>query len=647
MDAPANSNRCVRAGLFEIDLSSGEIHKNGRKVPLQEQPFRVLAMLLEHPGEIVTREELQARLWPADMYVGFDDGLNTAIRKLRVAFGDSAENPCFIETVPRRGYRVIAPVKETNGDFGESSQGQRGAGIESTVAAVLRARHLRTAWRAGLVLAVTLIAVFGGVVHLLRSRLPASVPRRRVMLAILPFENLSNDPAQEYFSDGLTEETITELGQLSPQDLGVIARTSAMTYKRTDKTVSQIGRELDVDYILEGSVRREGGKARVSAQLIRVSDQTHVWAQSYDRELHELIEIEDELGKSIAQQVRVNLGPQRQIPLSKTHPSNPEAYDLYLKGRYYWNQRTQDSLWRGIQSFKESIEKDPSYANAYVGLADCYILLGPNDVLPARQVYPLAKSAALKALELDDALAGAHASLGFVMLLYEWNPAQAENEFRRAVELDPNNPTAHHWYAYDLAAMNRSSEAVAEIRRALKLDPLSPIINADECQILYLARRPDEAVAQCKNAIELDPGFTQTYWYLGVLYEQKGRFDDAIGAFLKAPPVPSGAQDELAMRAAYRVSGIKGYWHERLALLLRQSRTHYVSPYTLAVSYSLLGDRNRAMENLEKAFDERHPSMVFVSIEPVFDSLHSDQRFASLRQKLGSITTSPAPLASR
>lgn len=641
MDARVGSSRRVRAGLFEIDLISGKIHKNGSKVPLQEQPFRVLAMLLERPGEIITREELQARLWPADTYVGFDEGLNTAVRKLRVAFGDSAENPRFIETIPRRGYCFIAPVHDVVAEPPVVAETVR---VDQVVAEipVQEPRPWYEGWPA-LLLGTTLLVILAvGTYVLLRHRSVTTTSPTRVMLAVLPFQNLSDDPGQEYFSDGLTEETITDLGQLNPGELGVIARTSAMAYKHTDKTISQIGRELGVNYILEGSVRRDGGKARISAQLIRVSDQTHVWAQNYDRELHELIEIENELGKSIAQQVQVNLAPQRKITLSKMRSVNPEAYDLYLKGRYYWNQRTQSGFWKGIESFKQAIEKDPNYAKAYVGLADCYILLGPNDVLPARQVYPLAKAAALKALELDDVLAEAHTSLGFVILLYEWNPARAEREFLRAIELDPNYPTAHQWYAYDLAAMNRSGEAVAEIRRAVELDPLSSIINADEGQVLFLARRSDEAIAQCQKTIELNPQFVPVYWYLGVLYEQKGMFDEAFGAFQKTIADSLDLRQAKAIRAAYRVSGIKGYWQERLAFLEQRSNTHYVSPYTFAVSYALMGDRDRSIENLNRAFDERYPSVVFVRIEPVFDSLRSDERFASLLQRVGRSAISDA-----
>jgi TolB-like protein/DNA-binding winged helix-turn-helix (wHTH) protein/Tfp pilus assembly protein PilF len=629
MDAPSSSGPRIRAGLFEVDLGSGQLHKSGRQVQLQEQPFRVLAMLLEHPGEVVTREELQARLWPAHTFVSFDEGINTAIRKLRVAFGDSADNPRFIETVPRRGYRFVAPVCDVIAEPAQPSDG-----IAARSAAKLPKTKHPSVWRWILAAsAAALLVVLVSVAYLGRSHAHAkSTAQKRVMLAVLPFQNMSADPAQDYFSDGLTEETITDLGQLSPEHLGVIARTSAMAYKHTNKTITQIGHELDVEYILEGSVRREGGEARVSAQLIRVSDQTNLWAQNYERNLLDLLQIENELGKAIARQVQISLTPQQEMDLSKMRTLNPDAYDLYLKGRFYWNQRTPAGFWKGIESFKQAIEKDPDYAQAYVGLADCYILLGPNDVLPAKEVYPLAKAAALKALQLDDGLAEAHASLGFLMLLYDWNPAQAEKQFQRAIELDPNYPTAHHWYAYDLAAMKRSDEAVAEIRRAVELDPLSSIINTDAGQILLFARRSDEAIAQCHKAIGLDPEFKQAYWYLALLYQEEGLFDQALDAFLKAPPGFPDSQTA-AIRSS-GISGIKSYWRQRLAMLEQQAKEHYVSPYAFAVTYALMGDRDRSLENLGKAIDERYPSMVFVQIEPVFDSLRSDPRFAALLHRI-------------
>src|SRR5208282_5117749 len=407
MEAPASFSRRVRAGLFEVDLGSGEMHKCGRRVPLQEQPFRVLAILLERPGKIVTREELQSRVWTADTFVGFDEGINTAIRKLRVAFGDSADNPRFIETIPRRGYRFLAPVHDLVADPAPPSESV----AEEDAMVELRRARPANALRLAVALSVAaLLVVLGSVALLKRQHPPANpTPQKRVMLAVLPFQNMSNDPAQEYFSDGLTEETITDLGQLSPEHLGVIARTSAMAYKHTNKTISQIGQELGVDYILEGSVRREGGEARVSAQLIRVADQTHLWAQNYERELHDLLQIENELGKAIARQVQINLTPQQEIDLSRMRTVNPEAYDLYLKGRFYWNQRIPAAIKESIGYLKRATEQDPNFALAYVGLADAYNIGNILGAYSPKESLPEAKAAATKALALDPSLAEAHA----------------------------------------------------------------------------------------------------------------------------------------------------------------------------------------------------------------------------------------------
>src|ERR1700677_1744179 len=523
MNPPASSSRQVRTGLFEIDLASSQLHKNGRKLPLQEQPFRVLAILLESPGEVVTRQELQARLWPADTYVGFDEGLNTAIRKLRTAFGDSAGNPRFIETLPRQGYRFIAPITETMPADGlPSSMEVRGDGaqMEGHAAVVASGRaqqverpptaadHRRQGKRVVLVIAflVLVLTVVAYVMH--RHSSPGYAPSKRAMLAVLPFQNLSNDPGQEYFSDGLTEETITDLGQLSPEHLGVIARTSAMAYKHTNKTVSQIGHELGVDYILEGSVRPEGGKARVSAQLIRVSDQTHLWAQNYDRDLQDLLDVQNDLGKAIAEQVRANLTPQRQFELSRKHMVNPEAYDLYLKGRFYWNQRTPDSIKESIGYFQQATAKDGNFALAYAGLADAYNISNIVGPVSARDSLPQAKAAAMRAILLDPSLAEAHAALGMEKSHYEFDFPGAEKEFLKAIDLNPNSPYAHLFYSNCfLMPMGRKAQAIAENKRAVEIDPLSLPINNFMAMTYMFAGDDESAYRQLQHTIAIKPRF--------------------------------------------------------------------------------------------------------------------------------------------
>jgi len=626
MAGVSHSPRIVRFGPFRLDLRDGDLYKNGLTVKLQGQPIQVLVFLVKHPGEVVSREILREELWPEGTFIDFDQGLNTAVNKIREALGDSADSSRFIETHARRGYRFIAPVTE-------EIREEPGAG--PTEEATIVVRWGQTHFLIAGVVLVALLVLSG---YFLRRHLAprASPTGGKVMLAVLPFLNLSSDASQEYLSDGLTEEMITQLGSADPKRLGVIARTSAMKYKTTNEDVHQIGTELGVDYVLEGSVRREGDRVRISAQLIQVRDQTHLWAANYERDAHDTLALETVVANAIADQVERTLSPPYPPALrANVHPVNPEAYDLYLKGRFYWNQRTEPGFWKAIESFQRAVDKDPSYARAYAGLADCYILLGPNDIQHATQIYPLAKAAALKALQLDDALAEAHASLAFVTLLYDWDPAQAEKEFRRAIELDPNYPTAHHWYAYDLVAMERSDEAVAEIRRALELDPLSPIVNTDVGQILFLARRSDEAIAQCRKAIALDPQFLQAYWYLGLLYDQKGMYDQAFDAFLRAIPGPPDSPQGAAIRAAYRDSGINGYWKERIAMLERQSKVRYVSPYTFAVSYAVMGEKEKALEDLRQAYEERYPSMVFVKIEPVFDNLREDSRYEELLHRIG------------
>jgi TolB-like protein/DNA-binding winged helix-turn-helix (wHTH) protein/tetratricopeptide (TPR) repeat protein len=615
-------------GCFQLNPAERLLLRDQAPVHLPPKAFDALLVLVENRGRLLGKDELLTQVWPGT----FVEEANLAqhISILRKALRDGEGGVQYIETVPRHGYRFIAEVREARGTALDADALSNPAPAETV---------LSGSWWHGTryqIAAVVMAALLTMAAYFVRQRFaPRTHPSgERVMLAVLPFLNFSGDANQEYFNDGLTEEMIAQLGSVDPQRLGVIARTSAMKYKNTRKDVQEIGRELGVDYVLEGSLRRAGDRVRVTAQLIQVRDQTHLWAESYERDAHDTLDLEIVIANAIADRVERGLPLPHSLVHRTARPVNPEAYDLYLKGRYYWNQRTPAGFLKAIQSFKQAIEKDPNYAPAYVGLADCYILLGPNDVQPAKAVYPLAKAAARKALELDNGLAEAHASLGFVTLLYDWDPAQAEKEFRRAIELDPNYSTAHHWYAYDLAAMKRSDQSVAEIRRALELDPLSSIVNTDVGQILFLVRHTDEAIAQCQKTIELDPQFTQAYWYLGLLYEQEGKFDQAFDAFLKATPGPSDSVQGKATRAAYRNSGIKGYWRERLALLDRQSKTQYISPFTFAVSYARMGDSERAVENLEKAFAERYPSMVFVSIEPVFDNLHSDRRFQQLVKRI-------------
>jgi TolB-like protein/DNA-binding winged helix-turn-helix (wHTH) protein len=642
MEPLAGSSRRVRTGLFEIDFGSSEVHKEGRKVPLQEQPFRVLVMLLERPGEVVTREGLQARLWPADTYVSFDEGLNTAIRKLRVAFGDSAENPRFIETIPRRGYRFVAPVHETAA--GASQPSEITAAHLPAEEPGIRSGNL--SWLVVGLLSAALLATLAGVVYLSRSRPSSeSVAGKRVMLAVLPFLNMSNDPSQEYFSDGLTEETITDLGQLSPEHLGVVARTSAMAYKHTNKSVSQIGRELGVDYILEGSVRREGGEARVSAQLIRVSDQTHLWAQNYERELHDLLQIENELGAAIARQVQINVSPQQLVDLAKMRTVSPEAYDLYFKGRFYWNARNPAAIKESIGYFQQAIAKDPNFALAYVGLADAYNIGNIMGAFSPKQSLPEAKEAAIKALALDPSLAEAHAALGMEKSHYEFDFPGAQKEFLQAIELNPNSAYAHLFYSNCyLSPMGRMTEAIAENKKALELDPLSLPINNFMGMTYMFAGDYDKSYQQFQHTIAMDPTFPLAHEYFSSLLKMMGRFEEGIKEHEKSE-VLSGASPEDAaaeatiMRQAFKEGGEKALWEKNLELLLptlKQPDGELSEPGLVASVYALAGDKDNAFEWLDKAYAERDgEDITLLKCDPTFQNLRSDPRFADLLRRMG------------
>jgi TolB-like protein/DNA-binding winged helix-turn-helix (wHTH) protein/Tfp pilus assembly protein PilF len=634
METPASSSRRVYTGLFEIDFGSGEVHKEGRKVPVQEQPFRVLAILLERPGEVVTREQLQAKLWPADTYVGFDEGLNTAIRKLRVAFGDSAENPRFIETVSRRGYRFVAPIREA---VAVTPEPMESVAAPDAPAEVQYGRPWRIRRPVLVLSAAALLVILAGVAYLARWRSSANLAaNKRVMLAILPFQNLSNDPEQEYFSDGLTEETITDLGQLTPEQLGVIARTSAMAYKHTNKTISQIGHELGVDYILEGSVRRDGEKVRIAAQLIRVQDQTHLWAQSYDRELPDFLGVQNELAQVISQQVGLRLTPGQKSELETTRRLDPEAYDLYLKGLYHWNMLTPTGFRQAINYFQEAAKRDPKYALAYAGLADCYAVLPMISDSPPRELFPGAQAAAARALELDDALAQAHDSDARIKLFYEWNWAESERQSVRAIALNRNLAGAHVRYAHLLSNVGRHKEALAEAERARELDPLSLITNALFGMFLFQARQYDAAVEQLQKTIRMNPHFWVGHLHLGKVYEQKGMYREAVEEFTKARDLSEGDSETIAsLGHAYALSGRQDAARDVLEELKRQSQKSYVPPYNIAMIYAALGEKDHALDWLEKGYEARDVHMIFLKVDPKWDSFRSDSRFQDLLQRMG------------
>lgn len=630
METSANSSRRVRAGLFEIDLGSSEIHKAGRKIPLQEQPFRVLAILLECPGEVVTREKLQERLWPADTYVGFDEGLNTAIRKLRVAFGDSAENPRFIETVSRRGYRFIAPVQITS------------PSLAVTKAAKLGHISNRTKWIAlAMVIAALIVTSL-----FVRSTAHRQQPHAKIMLVVLPLENFTGDPQQDYLADGITEEIIARLGTLDPQHLGVIARTSAMHYKHTQKSAAQISREVGVSYLLEGSVRHSGDRIRVTAQLIQSSDQSHLWANSYDRELSDVLRIESDIASSVSSEIRLTLSEQMHQRLAAEVPINAEAHDAYLRGLQGWNLRTQHGFQQAITNFNRAIELDPTYAPAFAGLARVYSLAPIFGGMPAGEAAPKALEAANTALSLDETIADAHCALGFIKAHYEFDWPAAQREFRHAIDLDPNNAYAHLFYSNSyLSPLGHHEEARVEMKKAIELDPLSPQIQSFAAVTFRWARRYDDSIAQFQEVNKMDPNFPLNHERLAQLWASLGRYDQAINEEMKARLLTGEKlQDVTAKMNALRLElarkGEEGYWEQQLQCVQNHQNPPeaYTRPYGLAIVYAHLRERDKAFEKLESALAERDTQITELAIEPQFDPLRSDARFAELEQRMGLLT---------
>jgi len=629
----------IRFGAFEVDLRAGELRRKGLQVKLQEQPFQVLAMLLERVGEVVTREELQTKLWPADTIVDFDHGLNKAINKIRKALGDSAENPRFVETVARRGYRFIADVRVVDGSpldrpepvIEDSPATDKQDPVESrgNPAARRRAPWPLAGKTSAIALGLVLVTLVG---WMLRSRSRASLEIRS--LAVLPLESLSSDPSQEYFADGMTDELITDLSQISA--LSVISRTSVMPYKRARKPLPQVARELNVDAVVEGTVLRSGDRVRITAQLIQVSADKHIWSQSYEGDLRDTLALQNKVARAIADQIRISLTPQEQAALKNVKAVNPEAYVSNLKGRYFWNKRTADGLKTAVAYFDQAIENDPTYARAYAGLADSYALMGDwqYGVLTPKEALPRAEAAAIKALELDSTLGEAHTSLAFTLDGFDWDWGSAEREFKRALELNPGYATAHHWYAWHLALVGRNAEAIAEMKRAQNLDPLSLIISADLAELLVIAHSYDESIEQSRKTIEMDPNFALAHNQLAQAYIQKEMYSEAISELEKAVRLSGGSPICTANLArAYAASRRRNEALKLLSDLKEGSNPVYSRATEIAMVYAALGDKNQAMSWLEKGYEERFNPGVL--LRPGFDPLRSDPRFQDILRRLG------------
>ncbi len=605
-----------RFGSFEVDPRAGELRRDGARIRLQQQPFRVLTLLLERPGEVVTREELRQAIWPTTEFGSFDEGLDAAIYRLRSALRDSAEHPRFIETLPRRGYRFIAPLA-----------GEVRAARSRRVPVVLAV--------GGVVLAALLLELSAGG---LGARWPARAAPRIRSIAVLPLVNLSGDSTQEFFADGMTDALITNLGRIS--GLRVISRTSAMHYKGTRATLPAIARQLEVDAVVEGAVLRAGQRVRITAQLVEASSDRRLWAQTYEDDLRDVLALQDEVARAIAAEVRTTLYPPDEKRVAGARPVHPEAYDAYLRGRHEWSGWTEQGLKRSIVYFERAIEKDPAYAPAWTGLSDAYHLLSLNGFLPQQVALPKAKVAALRAIALDSTLSEAHVSLGGVRLHHEWSWRATEDELRRAIALDPNNAMAHQWYGYYLSALGRFDAAIAEMRHALQLDPLSPNKLNSLAATLYRAGRYDDALRYFRQVPDPDFNSETRHRRMAAIYERKGMPREAIAEWVTAMALAGkqevGALLELEVRRSGYAAAKKAFLWADVAEMERRAAQAYPRPRTLeiAADYALLGENDKAFEWLDEAVRVGDGGLMYLTVDDRFEALRADPRFTALVRRL-------------
>ncbi|HET6898184.1 MAG TPA: winged helix-turn-helix domain-containing protein [Vicinamibacteria bacterium] len=629
MEAPP-SRPTYRFGEFEFDPASGELHKAGSKVRLQEQPCQILSLLLSRPGEVVTREEVRHALWPGDTFVDFDMGLNSAIKRLRDALEDSADHPRYVETLPRRGYRFVAALAPS----AVAPAAPPDVATPPRTSAFPAGRTLAAA-----ALIATVVVGLAFRASWLRGRGQDTAPSAIRSLAVLPFENLTGSADQDYFVDGMTDALITDLAQA--RALRVISRTSVMRYKGTTKSLPRVAEELGVDAVVEGTVARAGDRVRITAQLIQATTDRHLWAQSYEREVRDVLGLQREVAAAVAQAIQVKLQPEARPRLARAHEVEPEAYEAYLKGRYYWGKRSPADTLKAVDAFQAAIGRDPDYAPAHAGLSDAYRSFDVQGLGAPRDVMPRAEAAARKALALDDSLAEAHASLAGVLYRYHWDWEGAEKEFRISLDLDPGSAEIHRAYAVYLMTMRRHEEALAEAQRARELSPLSPVINAELGTALVRLGRCDEAVAGLHKTLEIDPESVRLYQTLGEAYDAKGQWLEGLAALEKSDTLSPAPYPWLGF--AYGMAGRRREALEVLARLDRASRERFVSPQSFAVVHLGLGDRGQALFWLEKAYDQHAFEVLGFSGE-IYDQLRDDPRFQDLLRRMRlPIAGDPAP----
>jgi TolB-like protein/tetratricopeptide (TPR) repeat protein len=566
-------------GAYRLDEQDRMLFREGEHVPLSPRAVALLLELVQAAGRVLTREQLLQQLWPN--IVVEEGSLTSHISVLRKTLAAGAPGREFVETVPKRGYRFVAPVRCGGSEASESG------------------------------------------VH-------------RDMLVVLPFENLTTGDKYDYFSDGLTEEMITGLARLSPACLGVIARTTAMQFKSTAKSIAQIGGELGVSHVLEGSVRRAEERVRITAQLIRVSDESHLWAESYERGLHDVLAVQAEVARAVAREVRITLTPTEQLRLDRGtgRAVNPQAHELYLRGRHFWYRRTEETMRKSIECFEEALRLDPGLAAAHDGICDAHTMLACRGMAPAVESFHKAKAAAREAIRMDPELGEGYASLAHVRL-HDWDWVGLESEFRRAVELNPGYAIAHYWYAEYLMAMGRTEQAVARVRHAWELDPLNSVINASVGMIRYLAHDYDGALSALWRGLEIDPAHYVSHLRVGLACLQKGLVREGTGAMQRAVELSGGSTEALAGLAQAHAVGGDRQAMETVVQQLVASGDRYTSPYNVARAFGAVGDTRRALEWLEKAYQEHNPDLIELTREPSFRSLWPEEKFRQLVRRIG------------